>query len=87
MINKLFLLVVSGFIVLAPLTAYSADKAASQKGKPTSVQTMVMDPVCLMDVDPAKTNNVYEYKGKKYFFCSKGDLEKFKKDPKKYIKK
>jgi YHS domain-containing protein len=45
------------------------------------------DPVCGMDVAKSGAKNIYEYKGTKYYFCSKDELEKFKADPKKYLKK
>ena len=40
---------------------------------------MPKDPVCGMEVQDE--NTVYEHEGKKYYFCSKGCLEKFKKSP------
>ena len=44
------------------------------------------DPVCglMVDKDPNLSTN---YKGEAYYFCSKADLEKFKKEPEKYVKK
>jgi len=44
------------------------------------------DPVCgiMVDKDP---NLSAEHKGEKYYFCSKADMEKFKKEPEKYVKK
>jgi YHS domain-containing protein len=44
------------------------------------------DPVCglMVDKDPNLSTN---YKGESYYFCSKADLEKFKKEPEKYVKK
>lgn len=45
---------------------------------------MPKDPVCLMDVD-----EMVEFKkeldNKVYYFCSKFCLEKFEKEPKKYL--
>jgi len=43
------------------------------------------DPVCGMSVDPAKAAGSYEYAGKKWYFCNPGCLEKFRKDPERYI--
>ncbi len=37
--------------------------------------------------DPVCGNLSAEYKGEKYYFCSKADMEKFKKEPEKYVKK
>jgi YHS domain-containing protein len=44
------------------------------------------DPVCgiLVDKDPKLSAN---HKGETYYFCSKADMEKFKKEPDKYAKK
>ena len=44
----------------------------------------VKDPVCGMDIDPAKGAGKSEHAGKTYYFCSPGCKEKFDKDPKKY---
>ena len=43
------------------------------------------DPVCGMNVDPAKAAASVEYEGKLYHFCSRGCAEKFKADPEKYL--
>lgn len=45
----------------------------------------VKDPVCAMNVNPEKDNNMYEYKEKYYFFCSKNCQTKFSAQPEKYI--
>jgi YHS domain-containing protein len=44
------------------------------------------DPVCgiMVDKDPKLSVN---HKGETYYFCSKADMEKFKKEPEKYVKK
>ena len=44
------------------------------------------DPVCgiMVDKDPNLSAN---YKGEVFYFCSKADMEKFKKEPEKYVKK
>jgi YHS domain-containing protein len=44
------------------------------------------DPVCGIEVvkDPNLSSN---YKGETYYFCSKADMDKFKKEPEKYVKK
>ena len=43
------------------------------------------DPVCGMNVDPAKAAATVEHDGKLYHFCCKGCAEKFTSDPKKYL--
>ena len=45
------------------------------------------DPVCGMDVTAPSDERKFQYKGKSYFFCSSGCLEKFKNDPEKYVGK
>lgn len=47
---------------------------------------MVKDPVCGMEVDEKSTDFSIEYSGKKYFFCSKNCMLKFKTNPEKYIR-
>ncbi len=43
------------------------------------------DPVCGMKVDPAKAAGDAEYLGKRYFFCSKSCVTKFKANPASYV--
>ena len=43
------------------------------------------DPVCGMNVDPAKAASTAEYEGKLYHFCSRGCAEKFRRTPGKYL--
>jgi len=38
-----------------------------------------------MNVNPANARHVYEFEGKKYYFCCGGCAEKFKKDPERYM--
>ena len=44
------------------------------------------DPVCgiIVEKDPNLSVN---HRGETYYFCSKADMEKFKKEPEKYVKK
>jgi Cu+-exporting ATPase len=44
------------------------------------------DPVCgiMVDKDP---NLSVSYRGEVYYFCSKADMEKFRKEPEKYVKR
>ena len=46
---------------------------------------MVIDPVCGMTVDPAKTTHHATHGDDKYYFCSAGCLAKFTADPDKFI--
>jgi len=49
---------------------------------PSSMRTM--DPVCHMAVDPAMAAGRMSYGAKTYYFCGKGCLETFMKDPGRY---
>jgi len=46
---------------------------------------MERDPVCGMNVEPAKAAATVEFEGKKYFFCAKSCATKFEKKPNKYL--
>jgi len=48
---------------------------------------MMRDPVCGMEVDEKKTPYKHEYQGKMYYFCAKGCMLAFARDPEKYLKK
>ena len=50
-----------------------------------SAPKTVKDPVCGMNVDPAKAAGSEEYKGTTYSFCGKGCVAKFQADPEKYL--
>lgn len=45
---------------------------------------LVHDPVCQMRISPKLASYATTSKGKHYFFCASGCLEKFKKNPEKY---
>jgi Cu+-exporting ATPase len=47
--------------------------------------TVVKDPVCGMDVNPATARHQLEHAGKSYYFCCGRCAEKFKADPQKYL--
>lgn len=47
---------------------------------------MGKDPVCNMEVDPAKAKYKSDYKGTTYYFCSEACKKKFDASPTKYIK-
>ena len=50
----------------------------------SQAQAMPVDPVCGMDVDPAKAAGKREYKGKTYYFCSDHCVKKFDSHPEEY---
>jgi Cu+-exporting ATPase len=64
-------------ILVATMTALTQAKKPPEKAK---------DPVCgiMVDKDPNLSAN---HRGETYYFCSKADMEKFKKEPEKYVKK
>ena len=43
------------------------------------------DPVCGMQVEPAKAAGTLKHGGATYYFCSKNCLESFRKDPVRYV--
>src|SRR3989442_6937311 len=56
----------------------------SRGAKGRSEPKMAIDPVCGMTVDPARAAGTVEHGGKKYFFCSKHCVSRFRADPEKY---
>jgi len=52
---------------------------------PKSSGPKVKDPVCGMEVTPAKAAGSFEYRGQTYYFCAKSCLAKFQADPLKYL--
>ena len=48
-------------------------------------QAKALDPVCGMAVDSDCAAGRYEYRGRTYYFCCAGCLDKFKSDPEKYL--
>ncbi len=48
--------------------------------------TTQIDPVCGMQVDPAKAAGSSEHAGQTYFFCATGCKTKFDKNPAEYTK-
>jgi len=51
----------------------------------SKARKIVLDPVCGMEIDPAKAEYVYEYEGEKYYFSDKDCMTSFQKNPKRYI--
>ena len=47
---------------------------------------MAIDPVCGMTVDPDRAAGSYQHEGQRYYFCSLGCLEKFRTDPKRFLR-
>lgn len=59
----------------------NSEKTSSEK----TGRTLVKDPVCNMDVNPATAAGSSEYKGQTYYFCSPGCVKRFNADPEKYL--
>jgi YHS domain-containing protein len=72
-------------IMLIALLA-TAMTASGQTPQSKKAPGKAKDPVCGLTVekDPNLSTN---YKGETYYFCSKADMEKFKKEPEKYARK
>jgi len=70
-------------VILIVILAATSMTALAQAKKNTE---KAKDPVCglMVDKDPNLSVN---HKGETYYFCSKADMEKFKKEPEKYVKK
>ena len=47
---------------------------------------MATDPVCRMDVEPAKAAAQSTYQGQMYYFCAVGCKQNFDRDPDSYLK-
>src|SRR5580700_10065396 len=54
-------------------------------GNVSKAATLVKDPVCGMDVNPATSKHRVDHAGKSYFFCCAGCAEKFRSNPDKYL--
>jgi Cu+-exporting ATPase len=46
---------------------------------------MAKDPVCGMDVDPARAAAAWDYEGQRYYFCHPACRSKFESDPRRYL--
>jgi len=46
---------------------------------------MAKDPVCHMDVEPAKAAAQSNYQGQTYYFCAVGCKREFDREPEKYL--
>ena len=64
----------------------TAGFALAQQGKKAPPPETAKDPVCGLVVEKNPDLSV-NHKGETYYFCSRADMEKFKKEPDKYAKK
>jgi Cu(I)/Ag(I) efflux system membrane fusion protein len=60
-------------------------KADTSDFKAGDITASEIDPVCGMEADP-NGHFRYAFQGKKYYFCSEDDMQKFMRNPEKYIK-
>ncbi len=66
--------------------AAPAGDSRVQIGAAAAPKQLVKDPVCGMNVHPAKAAAKVEHAGQTYYFCSPRCAEKFKAEPKRYLK-
>ena len=73
-------------IILIAVLAATSISALGQTPQAKKAPEKAKDPVCglVVEKDPNLSTN---YKGETYYFCSKADMEKFKKEPEKYVRK
>jgi YHS domain-containing protein len=72
--------------ILVAVLAAASVAALGQTYQAKKTAEKAKDPVCglIVEKDPNLSTN---YKGETYYFCSKADMEKFKKEPEKYARK
>lgn len=87
-------LIIIMIMAVASLLSCSGDKEKSEdkfvkEEKSQGIEKIhpIVDPVSGEKLDPDKANYHYDYKGVRYVFNTKDNLEKFKKNPEKYIEK
>ncbi|MEW6060892.1 MAG: efflux RND transporter periplasmic adaptor subunit [Bacteroidota bacterium] len=59
------------------------EDSSTEKSALNITNKKILDPVCGMEA-VVDDDHAYVYKGRKYYFCSEEDREKFKQDPDKY---
>lgn len=80
-------IMLSTFLAVPPMAAFAEHRLGHDMHRPDTKSGIFKDPVCGMDVTIEGAKYMCEYKKNKYYFCSKDDMEKFQKDPGKYLKK
>ena len=74
-------------LALALIAVFAiAPALAMGRGQRPQDTERAKDPVCNIEVKKDPKLSV-KYKGKTYYFCMKADMEAFKKNPEKYLKK
>jgi YHS domain-containing protein len=59
----------------------------AKKIKEKKMEKKQKDPVCGMSVDPSQSSYKIDYQQKKYAFCCKDCMDKFKKNPQEFASK
>ena len=59
--------------------------AIGEFGNLVKEETMAVDPVCKMTVEPAKAAAQSTYQGQTYYFCAVGCKQTFDRDPQQYL--
>lgn len=79
----------SAFLAVPPLAAVADQHEGHESPSPAApIKSGVFkDPVCGMDININGAKYMCEHKKKKYYFCTKDEMEKFQKNPGKYLKK
>jgi Cu+-exporting ATPase len=70
---------------MAQATAHEHEHAGHSQGDAGDAGGLVIDPVCGMNVDPAKSNRTIGHHGRAFHFCSDRCQEKFRADPEHYL--
>ena len=75
------------FLTFTPLVAVAGQHEGHEGPSPAASthSAVFKDPVCGMDVSIKGARYMCEYKKTKYYFCTKDDMDKFKKSPPKYL--
>ena len=67
------------------MKAINLTPGAADHGMSSQATGREIDPVCGMQVDPAKAAGSHEHHGKTYYFCGKSCLERFKANPDSFL--
>jgi YHS domain-containing protein len=78
---------VSGLFLLDSESRLQLAAATTTKAPSPAVASANSDPVCGMEVDPAKAGHKSVHGGRSYFFCSASCKAKFDENPSKYVAK
>lgn len=68
-----------------PTLVAIGSRPADGENRSKTDRTLVKDLVCGMTINPETAAGTVDYEGTTYFFCSRGCVEKFRADPKKYL--